>query len=297
MGILLIGLDFLKRSLPDVQEHPELVEWIQSYTKQGSASILLFVLIGTIITMLLQSSSAMMIIVLVMVSQGWVDFYHAAAMILGENIGTTITANLAALVANINAKRAALFHTLFNVTGVILFLPLLYPALQILDWFCMQVLQLPLSAFSTQPKAQEAVIPIALAVFHTMFNTSTALVVLPFLKYYERLLTIILPSSEMEEQHHLQYISRGLLNTTEISLEEARREIARFGNITRRTTKFIQSIVDEKESKNKEFLIERVAKYEEITDRIELEVASYLSRASEQEISMEASQQIRAVLS
>jgi phosphate:Na+ symporter len=296
MGIILIGLDFLKRSLPDVQEHPELVEWIQSYTKLGSASTLLFVLIGTVITMLLQSSSAMMIIVLVMVSQGWVDFYQAAAMILGENVGTTITANLAALVANINAKRAALFHTLFNIAGVILFLPILYPALQILDWFCMQVLQLPLSAFSTQPKAQEAVIPIALAVFHTMFNTLTALVVLPFLKYYERLLTIVLPSSELEEQHHLQYISRGLLNTTEISLEEARREIARFGNITRRTTKFIQSIVDEKESKNKEFLIERVAKYEEITDRIELEVASYLSRASEQEISMEASQQIRAML-
>ena len=296
LGILLIGLDFLKRSLPDVQEHPELVEWIQSYTKQGSASILLFVFTGIVITILLQSSSAMMIIVLVMVSQGWIDFYHAAAMILGENIGTTITANLAALVANTNAKRAALFHTLFNVTGVILFLPVLFPALQLLDWFCMEFLQLPLSAFSQESRAREAVIPVALAVFHTMFNVFTAMVVLPFLRFYEKLLVIILPSAEMEEQHHLQFISRGLLNTNEISLEEARQEIARFGNITRRTTTFIQSIVDEKETKNKEYLIDRVAKYEEITDRIELEVASYLSRASEEEISVEASQQIRAML-
>lgn len=296
MGILLIGLDFLKKSLPDVQQHPELVEWIHSYTSLGSASILLFVLIGAIITALLQSSSAMMIIVLVSVSQGWVDFYHASAMILGENIGTTITANLAALVANTNAKRAALFHTLFNLTGVILFLPLLYPALQLLDMFCMQVLQMKVSAFSSAPEAQQAVVPIALAVFHTMFNTLTALVVLPFLKHYEKLLLIIFPNREEEEQHHLQYISRGLLNTTEISLEEARKEIARFGNITRRTTTFIQSIVDEKESKHKEILIERVARYEEITDRIELEVASYLSLASEQEISVETSQQIRAML-
>jgi phosphate:Na+ symporter len=129
-----------------------------------------------------------------------------------------------------------------------------------------------------------------------MFNIFTAMVVLPFLKFYEKLLVIILPSAEMEEQHHLQFISRGLLNTNEISLEEARQEIARFGNITRRTTTFIQSIVDEKETKNKEYLIDRVAKYEEITDRIELEVASYLSRASEEEISVEASQQIRAML-
>ena len=298
LGILLIGLDFLKKSLPDLQQHPELLQWLKSYHSSGFPSVLLFVLIGMVITMILQSSSATMIIVLVMVNSGWVDFTNAAAMILGENIGTTITANLAALVANIYAKRSALFHTLFNLTGVLLFLPILHPALLALDWICLTVFKSPVSAFSVSVQGQEKAIPIALALFHTFFNLSTALVVAPFLKRFDKLLEVLLPAnSKEEEQHHLQFISRGLLNTTEISLEEAHFEIARFGTITRKTTKFIQSIIDEKESKIKEELIERVAKYEEITDRIELEVASYLSRASEQEISMEASQQIRAMLS
>ncbi len=296
LGILLIGLDFLKKALPDLQQHAELLAWLQSYQGNGVGAILLFVVIGMLITMMLQSSSATMIIVLVMVSRGWIDFTNAAAMILGENIGTTITANLAALVANVYGKRTALFHTLFNFTGVIIFLPILPFALQGLDWFCLAVLKTPESAFNVSILAQQASIPIALAVFHTFFNTSTALIVTPFLKKYEKLIESLLPvNTKEDEEHHLTYISGGLLNTTEISLEQARREIARFGSITRRTTKFIQSIIDEKENETKDNLIQKVAKYEEITDRIEAEVSHYLSHASEQEISVEASNQIRAM--
>jgi phosphate:Na+ symporter len=297
LGILLIGLDFLKKALPDLQHRPELLEWIQSYQGNHTGSVLLFVLIGLIITALLQSSSATMVIVLVMVNRGWIDFTNAAALILGENLGTTITANLAALVANNYAKRAALFHTLFNFTGVLIFLPLLPLMLGGIDWICIYVFQIPVSTFSTVPEALTLAIPIGLVLFHTLFNVTTALLVLPFMSKFEKLTEKIWPTHHREdEEHHLHYLSGRLLNTAEISIEEARQEIARFGNITRRTTKFVQTIVDEKETKSKEDLIERLAKYDKIINRIESELTSYLSRATEQEISFEASQQIRSML-
>lgn len=297
LGMVLIGLEFLKKLLPDLEQHPEIFEKVKYYRGYSLQSVSLFAIIGMLVTMMLQSSSATMIIVLVLVNKGWIDVTNAAAMVVGENIGTTLTANLAALVGNIYAKRSALFHTFFNLTGALLFLPMLLPALHFLDHLGLMYFKLPVSAFEFSDLSNKSSVPVVLAMFHILFNVTTAIVVMPILSQYEKLIEKLLPTkSDIDEKHTLQFITGGLSSTTEISIEEARNEIARFGNIIRRATRFIQNIVDEKDAKNKEELIERVAKYEEISDKIEFEVARYLSLSAEEEISVEASQQIRAMI-
>ncbi|MDX1315360.1 MAG: Na/Pi symporter, partial [Eudoraea sp.] len=162
-AVLFIGLQFLKDAMPDIQQHPEILEFLRRYTEGDYGSIILFMLLGTVLTVLIQSSSATMALTLLMTAEGWIPFEMAAAMVLGENIGTTITANIAAIVANFQAKRTARAHLIFNLLGVIWMLVLFYPFIRFIDWLTQQL-------GSPSPFVQVAAVPVAISLFHTVFN-------------------------------------------------------------------------------------------------------------------------------
>jgi len=187
-AILFIGLQFLKDSVPDIKQNPEILEWLQHYTEMGYLSLLLFLVIGTILTLIIQSSSATMALTLIMCYEGWIPFDMAAAMVLGENIGTTITANLAALVANHNAKRAARAHLIANILGVIWMLALIYPFLHLIDSITQNS---GISAFDS-PLA----IPVALSAFHTAFNVTNTFIMIWFISMIEKIVKKLVPYKE-----------------------------------------------------------------------------------------------------
>ena len=162
-AVLFIGLQFLKDAVPDINQNPEILEFLTRYTDLGYLSVIIFLFIGTLLTVVIQSSSATMALTLIMTAQGWIPFELAAAMVLGENIGTTITANLAAVVANYHAKRTARAHLLFNIIGVIWVLILFYPFLKMVSWIAMKW-------GSDSPYLNAAAIPVAISLFHTIFN-------------------------------------------------------------------------------------------------------------------------------
>ena len=191
-AILFIGLQFLKDAVPDINQHPEVLEWLRAYTDLGFGSIMIFLGIGTLLTIILQSSSATMALTLVMCYQGWIPFHLAAAMVLGENVGTTITANLAALVANYQAKRTARAHLIFNMIGVTWMLLLIQPFLRGIDLFLLRT-------GSLSPFAEAAAIPVALAVFHTTFNIINTFLLIWFIPLIVRLVTRLIPARKDPE--------------------------------------------------------------------------------------------------
>lgn len=189
-AILFIGLQFLKEAMPDIKNNPGILEFLSHYTDLGYISILIFLLIGTILTVVIQSSSATMALTLIMTAQGWIPFELAAAMVLGENIGTTITANLAAIVANYQAKRTARAHLIFNILGVLWVLVLFYPFLRFVSW---------LSEYfgSDSPYLSAAAIPVAISLFHTTFNVLNTLLLVWFVKPISKLVERIVPEKLM----------------------------------------------------------------------------------------------------
>ncbi len=200
-AVLFIGLQFLKDAVPDIKQNPEILEFLTRYTDLGFWSILLFLAIGTLLTIIIQSSSATMALTLIMTAQGWIPFPLAAAMVLGENIGTTITANLAAIVANYHAKRTARAHLIFNIIGVIWVLVLFYPFLRFVEWL------VGLTG-SESPYVSAAAIPVALSLFHTAFNITNTFALVwfinPIAKIVERIVPAkIEPEKEIDEPKYL----------------------------------------------------------------------------------------------
>ncbi len=185
-AILFIGLQFLKEAMPDINENPGILEFLNRYTAMGYGSILLFLLIGTLLTIIVQSSSATMALTLIMTAEGWIPFELAAAMVLGENIGTTITANLAAIVANFKAKRTARAHLIFNLLGVVWMLLLFYPFLRMISWVTIHL-------GSQSPYVSAAAIPIAISLFHTFFNLLNTFLLVWFIKPIARLVERMVP--------------------------------------------------------------------------------------------------------
>ncbi len=289
-GILFIGLDFLKGSVPDLQKSPEALEFLKDLTGMGHLSTLIFIVIGTILTIVVQSSSAAMALTLVLCNNGWIGFEAGAAIVLGENIGTTITANLASLIGNVHAKRAAMSHTLFNIFGVIWMFIAFNFVLKGIDSYL-------ISTGETSPFQDATSVPVALAIFHTTFNISNTLLLIWFVKFIEKTVQKIIPSKGGEdEKHHLEYIGTGLMNASELSIIEAKKEVIKFGELSKRMFNMIPDLLLENEPKKFEEIYERIKKYEDITDRIEIEVANFLVKVSKNEISDETSQQIRGML-
>jgi len=299
-AILFIGLQFLKESVPDIRSNPEALDFLSAYTNLGFLSVLIFVLIGTVLTIIIQSSSATMALTLVLAYNGLIPFELAAAMVLGENVGTTITANLAALVANTSAKRAARAHLLFNIFGVLWILALFHPFLRGIDYIVninhdVSILATDLS--SEDFESVKGIYPIGLSLFHTVFNILNTLLLIGFVDFIAKVATRLVKQKEEEdEEFRLTYINTGLLSTSELSTILAQKEIAVFGKRVQKMFDFIPQLIEEKKPKKYGKLLERIKKYEEITDNLEDEIAAYLSKMMEGEISNDSSKKIMAML-
>jgi phosphate:Na+ symporter len=294
-ALLFMGLDELKHAVPNLKENPEFLGFLASYADMGIFSTLLFIGVGTILTLVVQSSSAAMALTLVMCYEGYIPFELAAAMVLGENIGTTITANLAAMVGNVHAKRAARAHLIFNVFGVVWMLFAFQIFIANIDTYMINNMGLsPLNFDMENPVA----IPLGLSIFHTTFNILNMLFLVGFVPLISRIVIKMQPSKgEMDEEFHLEHIGGGLMQTGELSVLEANKEVTKFGNITTRLFDMIPELLKETDIKKFNNLMARIRKYEDITDRMEVEIADYLAKASQVEISDSASVKVRSMIS
>lgn len=286
-SFLFMGLSLLQANAPDLEKNPEMLAFVQNYTRMGFGSVLLFVLIGTVLTMIVQASSATMAITLIMCANGWISFELGAALVLGENVGTTITANLAALTGNTQARRAALAHLVFNVFGVIWVLCLFAPFTQAISWFVENVMGI---------SGTSVAIPFKLSAFHTAFNVCNVLVLIWFVNAIEHTVCLLIPQKEQEEEFRLRYISGGMLSTAELSILQASKEIHLFAERIRRMFSMVRELVHTEKDDDFAKLFSRIEKYENISDNMELEIANYLNKVSDGRLSSESKIQIRAML-
>jgi phosphate:Na+ symporter len=291
-SLLFMGLGFLKDSVPDLGTDSALVQFFVDYKDIPILSTLLFVFLGTLVTIIVQSSSAAMALTMTLVAGGIIPFEVASAMILGENIGTTITAELASTIGNVHAKRSARIHSLFNIIGVT-WAVLLFPfIIDGIDAFMVATGGPDASPFSNPSEQANT----GLAIFHTTFNLLNVLILIWFVPNLVRVAERTVKSKgAQDEEFHLDYIGSGYMSTPDLSLLEAKKEIAKFGGLTSRMSKFARSLLFEKTQKKQKKLHEKIAKYEEITDRVEVEVANYLNKISEGELSEETASRIRGM--
>tara|TARA_R110002050_G_scaffold221441_1_gene357277 strand:- start:57517 stop:59211 length:1695 start_codon:yes stop_codon:yes gene_type:complete len=288
-ALLFYGLTLLKHAVPDIKHNPELVSFVAEFTDWGYFSYILFILIGGLLTVIIQSSSATMALTLVMTAQGWISFEIAAAMVLGENIGTTITAELASLAANVYAKRSAKIHTLFNVFGVtwmIFVFPFFLQGIAKINGFD------SLEALDNDPGS----IPVALSTFHTMFNLINVLIMINFVPQLVKLATKVVKSKGGEdEEFRLEYIKSNII-TPQISAMEARNEITRMGTYVTKMMNQLDSLMSEKDEVKREKLIKKLSKYEEVSDRLEEEISEFLAKMSKVEQSRQSSNEVQKML-
>ena len=300
--LLFLGLSFMKESVPDLRQTPEVLEFVSTWSAHGFGSVLLFLLFGTILTLVLQSSSATMAITLIMLSMGWIPFGMACAMVLGENIGTTITANIAASIGNTQAKRAAMSHTIFNVFGVLWALILFNPFLSVVGTITEKLFGLPNPAAEgfhvpgpTSPEGTAALY--GLSMLHTLFNMTNTLILVWFTGLIGKAVSWIIraPENQEKEAFRLKYISAGPLATPELSVDQAFDEIIHFAQISKNGAAYAKDAINEADTDKFEDLRGKLVKYEEISDRIEYEIATFLNGVSAEEISESTSIKIKAM--
>lgn len=324
-SLLFMGLEYLKNSVPDIQSNPEILAFLTQYTNYGFGSVLIFVLIGTLLTVVVQSSSATVAITLVMCAKGWIPFELAVAMVLGENIGTTITANIAAIPANVSAKRAALSHLFFNVFGVIWVLALFYPFTSMVKYIVTEfgpgdpthlmvftnsidphlldvfndpkaVLSPEQLALKAQYESYQVATSYAISLFHTMFNITNTLVLIWFANLLAKIVTKCIPQSQKDEEFRLRYISTGMLSTSELSIVQANKEIRVYAERSVKMFDIVKQLYDEPDNEQFEKTFVRVEKYEDICDRMEIEIANYLTRVAEGKLSDSSKTKVHAML-
>ena len=299
--LLFLGLSFMKESVPDLRETPQVLEFVKQWSGHGFGSVLIFLVFGTVLTLVLQSSSATMAITLIMLSMGWIPFNMACAMVLGENIGTTITANIAASIGNTQAKRAAMSHTIFNVFGVIwaliLFKPFLGLVGKIIELFGLPNPASEGFAVASPDSPTSTAALYGLSMLHTLFNTINTLILVWFTKLIERAVVFIIkaPKKQEKEVFRLKYISAGPLATPELASEQALEEIIHFAEISKNGLGYAKEAIKESTTDKFDELRGKLVKYEEISDRIEYEIATFLNAVSEGDISEETSRMIKAM--
>ena len=287
-SFLFLGLQALKANAPDLGANPEMLAFVQNYADMGFFSIILFLFIGAILTMIVQASAATMAITLIMCANGWIDYQLGVALVLGENIGTTITANLAALTGNTQARRAALAHLAFNIFGVIWVLILFYPFTNAVSWFVTNVMRISDPSVAVSFK---------LAAFHTAFNISNTFVMIWFVGLIEKTVCFLIKGKKDEdEEYRLRYITGGMLSTAELSILQARKEITLFAERTGRMLDMVKALFYEKNEDAFLKTYSRVEKYESISDRMEIEIANYLTCVAEGRLSSEGKEEIRIML-
>ena len=309
-SLLFLGLSLMKNSVPDLSKTPEVLSFIQGWQGYGFGSVLIFLVFGTILTLVLQSSSATMALTLIMLNMGWIRFDMACAMVLGENIGTTITANIAAAVGNSSAKRAALAHTVFNLFGVIWALATFPYFLKLIGLITETIFSIPNPASpdfqvvveraadgtTIQTDSQTSAL-YGLSMLHTLFNTINTFILIWFIPVIEKIVCAVIKESKNKEDEafRLKYISAGPLATPELATEQAIKEIIHFAQISRNGLGYVRAAVNETDPDKFEELRAKLVKYEEISDRIEYEIATFLNAVSTGEISISTSYKIKAM--
>lgn len=293
-SLLFLGLSLMKESVPDLRETPEVLAFIQDWTSFGFGSVLIFLIFGTVLTLVLQSSSATMALTLIMVNMGWIPFEMGAAMVLGENIGTTITANIAAAVGNANARRAAMAHTLFNLFGVCWALALFRPFLTLvgttITWFGLpNPMDIEHSATIAMTADESMATLYGVSMLHTLFNLFNTAILIWFVPVIVKIVskTIKDKKSDDEDNVKLKFIDAGPLSTAELAVGQARNEVIHFAEISRRGVDFIRRAINAKDAKEFEDMRQKLVKYEEVSDRIEYEIAQFLNALPEDSISEE----------
>ncbi|MGQ1786396.1 MULTISPECIES: Na/Pi cotransporter family protein [unclassified Saccharicrinis] len=287
-ALLFVGLESLKSSVPNIGDHPEVLEFLKNFTEMGFGSHLIFLAIGTLLTVIIQSSSATMALTLVMCNNGWISFDSAAAMVLGENIGTTITANLAAMVANSTAKKAARLHLVFNVVGVVW-------VLMIFPFFLKGVDSIAQTFSGKSAFTSAGAVPVALSLFHTFFNVFNVLIQIWFVKYLVNLVKRIVPDQEEDDEFRLKYIKFGMLSTSELSVLQAKKEIVLYAQQTKKLFKRLGNMLNE--TKDRKFLkqLDKVKNGEVKSDEMEVSIAKYLTKVAEGELSKRSAKRVSSM--
>lgn len=288
LSLLFISLDFLKYLFDGLKENTAVLQFLSSFADYQFGTVLIFVLIGILITAMVQSSSATIALTIVLCSGGWIPFELGAAMVLGENIGTTITANIAALVANVQAKRAALSHTIFNAIGVLWALVFFYWFLQGIDWMTIKIT-------GKSPYENPIAIPIALAVLHTAFNTINTLLLVGFIPSLAKLTTWFIPSRKTgDETTSLKYI-QSQFSSSEMQFIEAKKEIASFARRGKKLYVLIPLLMSEKNDEEYEKIFKKTKDQEEMMDRLEDEINAYLNTIYEGELSEKGLKKVKSM--
>ncbi len=285
-SFLFMGLSFLQQSANDMNIGEMVANMLAHVSSDSYFTILLFVLVGALVTMLVQASAATMAITLMLFDMNipGFGFEQAAALAMGQNIGTTITAFMASLTGNTQAKRAALAHMFFNVFGVLIVLPFFYWACDGVSWFVTDVM-----GAGNNPLFK-------LSAFHTAFNIVNTLLLIGFVDQIAAFVCKVLPMKKQDEEYRLKYISAGLLSTSELSILEAQKEINSFAERCQRMFGFAKDLMDIKDEKEFSQLYARIEKYEQITDRMEIEIADYLHKVSEGRLSDESKYKIQKMM-
>lgn len=331
-AFLFMGLDMISKYVPDLQSNPEMFEFLQRYASLGFGSVLIFCLVGLVVTMVIQSSAATFAITLIMCSKGWIDFPLACALVLGSNIGTTITPLLASMSGNVAAKRTAMGHLLFNFLGTLWVLAVFYPFVNLNTWITEEIGQGDPTALFKYVNDLEANNPdiynqlytgslptangeilrhqtiisqlqisvsFGLSIFHTVFNLVNLSIMIWLTKVYVKIVEFLVPARHNgDDEFQLKFISGGILSASELNISQAEKEISVFAERVARMLPMAQELITTKDgSDDFNKVYSRLEKYEEISDRMEIEIANYLNRCAEGRLSNESKRRIAAMLS
>ena len=297
-ALMFLGLSFMKSSAGTLLSNKDaMVAFFAHFTEFGFWSDIIFLLAGTILTIVLQASSATMAITMLLTTSGLIDFELACAMVLGENIGTTITANMAAAVGNTSAKRAALAHTLFNLFGVTWMLIVFRPFLKLVGIVMTGIgFDNPLTVDLTTPEAGPTLL-YGISMLHTLFNITNTMILIWFSQTIVNIVNKLIksPVNQEEDAFRLRYIDAGIIAAPELATEQATKEIIHFAKISRNGLGYVRDAINETDPDKFEEFRSKLVKYEEISDRIEYEIATFLNAVSANEISNDTSSLIKAM--
>lgn len=283
-GLLFLGLDFLKSGVPDLKSNPGLYDLLAQLSGYGFGSTMIFVVAGAVITVIVQSSSASTAIILTMVAKGWIGLDLAGAMAVGANIGTTVTAQLAVIGANRNAKRVAHFHTLFNIIGALMVVPFIHPLMDFMSTL--------VQGDDTDPLIMTS----RVAAFHTVFNVAVTIILVPFMKQLEQAVLFLVPRGDEEKEGaHLQFLQTGLLGTPELASVEARRALENMVGTCSEMFGKLKQVIGSPTTKLGN-LVDEIKREEQKTDDMEEEIIDFCSQLSRSGTSLEVGRRVSAYL-
>ena len=290
LALLLVGMELLEGAIPTLSD--DVVHTISTWSHWGFWSVLLFIVVGAILTIILQTSAAMTAVILLMASQGWIEFPMALALVMGQNLGTTLTAQVVAMTTGTTGKRAARAHLVFNLAGVLFCLLLFNP-------ICNGIMAMTDITDDLTSQHNREVYPLAITIFHTLFNVGTTVILAFFIPQIVRIVEWMVPEGtdgDSEEEFRLTYIEPNLLSTAELNLQSAKSEIEEFSKRVLRMYTFLPGLRTAKDDDEFDAIMEHIAKYEGITDRMELEITKFLTRVGSGDVSEHASERISTML-